>query len=556
MMSAAQPPTEKDMLPLDAQIGNCKALVVDGNAGSRSALVNMLRDFGLANVVQARKAQDARKLLETQHFDVVVCEYHFEGEPVSGQDLMDDLRLAQMLPLSTVVVMISGEAAYANVAEAAEAALDAYLLKPHTEAALRDRLVQARKRKAQLKDIITLVERGEHIEAAELCQIRFDTRGPAWLQAARIGAELWLRLGKPHAAQTMFDAILKIGAVPWARLGVARAQYDAGSMTQARRTLESLLNEQPSYADAYDVMGRTLLDQGHPEMALDALRQATALTPGSVARMVKHGLLAFYYGEPKEAADVLAKAARLGLNSRVYDLQGLVLLAAVQFDLADRRGLASSVSSIVAARAPHQGSARLRRFEAVASTLKSLLERRAADTVRELKDLISEIRAADFEFEAACNLLALISRVTQHELALEGIEDDVLVLARRFAVSRTTSELLVRAVRSQAPFEAIIRSAYAGICTEAEDAVSKTIAGMPGEAVKLLLASADKSLNAKLIDLAMHTLERHRDRIEDAEALVARAERLHKLFRGYGTQVHLSRANEPRTMTAAGKSTT
>ena len=176
------------MIPLDSDILKSRALVVDGNAGSRSALVMMLREFGVPDVVQARKAQDARRLLETQRFDIVLCEYHFDDEPVSGQDIMDDLRLAHLLPLATVVVMISSEAGYAKVAEAAEAALDAYLLKPHTADALRDRLVKARQRKHLLKDIIGLVEKESFIEAAEMCQVRFQTRGPAWVQAARIGA--------------------------------------------------------------------------------------------------------------------------------------------------------------------------------------------------------------------------------------------------------------------------------------------------------------------------------------------------------------------------------
>jgi len=81
------------MVPLDTEIRLATALVIDGNDASRSALVNMLREFGLAEVTQARRAQDARRLLEQQRFDIVVCEYEFEGEPVSGQDLMDDLRL-------------------------------------------------------------------------------------------------------------------------------------------------------------------------------------------------------------------------------------------------------------------------------------------------------------------------------------------------------------------------------------------------------------------------------------------------------------------------------
>ncbi len=538
---------------LDADIGKANALVIDGNAGSRSALVNMLREFGIANVAQARRAQEARRILESQHFDIVLCEYHFEGEAVSGQDLMDDLRLAQLLPLSTVVVMISSEAGYAKVAEAAEAALDAYLVKPHTQDALRERLLQARQRKKSLQGIIDLVEKGEHIEAAETCQVRFKTRGPSWVQAARIGAELWLRLGKPHAAQEMFDAILAVGAVPWARLGVARSQYDAGSGVQARRTLESLLNEQPSYADAYDVMGRVLLDQGQPEMALDALRRATELTPGSVARMVKHGLLAFYYGDPKEAAEVLSKAARLGLNSRVFDFQGLVLLAAVQFDLNDKRGLHMSLNSMTAAREPLQQSARLRRFEAVIASLTALIDRKVADAIRIARELIAEVTAPNFEFEAACNLLALLARISKHELQLEGLDHNIGVIASRFAVSRTTCELLVKASRSQAPFENIINTAYANICTQAEEAVSQSVSGKPSEAVRLLLTHAEQSFNAKLIDLALHTIERHHAQLDDAATMSAQAQSLHKLYRGYGTQVHLSRANEPRTMTAAGK---
>jgi CheY-like chemotaxis protein len=111
--------------PLDPHMQGTSALVVDANNASRCTLVNFLKDFGVQETVQARRAHDARRLLEPRRFDFVGCDYHFEGEPISGQDLMDDLRLSHLLPLSTVVVMISAEAGHAKVAEAAEAALDA-----------------------------------------------------------------------------------------------------------------------------------------------------------------------------------------------------------------------------------------------------------------------------------------------------------------------------------------------------------------------------------------------------------------------------------------------
>ena len=99
-----------------------------------------------------------------------------------------------------------------------------------------------------------------------------------------------------------------------------------------------LIADLPGYTDAYDVMGRVLLDQGEPKEAINALRKAAELTPNSVARQVKLGLMSFYFGDPAEALDSLGRAVRLGISSKTFDLQGLTLLAALQFDRADERG--------------------------------------------------------------------------------------------------------------------------------------------------------------------------------------------------------------------------
>jgi len=171
--------------------------------------------------------------------------------------------------------------------------------------------------------------------------------------------------------------------------------------------------------------------------------------------------------------------------------------------------------------------------------MKVLLERQVAEAIVLTRGLVSESRDPTFEFEAACNLLALLSRLTHHELRLESLGHDVLVLAQRFAVSHTTCDLLIRAVHADASLATIVREAYAGICAEAEDAVSNTLNGMPGEAAKLLLARAESTLNAKLMDLAIHTMDRHGQKIDGVEALRDRALALHKRYRSYGTQVHV-----------------
>ena len=105
-------------LPED-DLSTSQALVIDGNPTSRSILVAQLRDFGVRTVAQTGRLGDARRQLEHRTFDVVLCEHHFQNDSLSGQDLLDDLRRNQLLPFCTVFIMITGEATYAKVAEAA-----------------------------------------------------------------------------------------------------------------------------------------------------------------------------------------------------------------------------------------------------------------------------------------------------------------------------------------------------------------------------------------------------------------------------------------------------
>ena len=115
---------------IDGQIQDASALIIDSNATSRSLMSAQLRDLGVTTIKQATRVSDARVILEHKAYDIVLCDYHFDGSEISGQDLLDELRREQLLPYSTVFVMVTGEATYAKVAEAAEAALDAYLIKP------------------------------------------------------------------------------------------------------------------------------------------------------------------------------------------------------------------------------------------------------------------------------------------------------------------------------------------------------------------------------------------------------------------------------------------
>jgi len=515
---------------LDREIVQCKALVVDPNATSRSILVAQLRDFGVGTVVQCGRIADARSQLEARSFDVVLCEQGFSGTDYSGQQLLDDLRRLQLLPLSTVFIMITSEATYAKVAEAAESALDSYLLKPHTAAALGDRLGQARRRKRVLQDIFEAIDEGRLEDAATLCLKRFASRGEFWLFAARIGAELLLNLGRVGEVRQLYDAVLESRAVPWARLGIARAQIEGNELVSATRTLETLIADQPSFVDAYDVMGRAQVELGNFDEAAAVYERAAALTPGSVARLQKLGMLSFYRGDHETAARSLDRAVAQGIASKMFDFQSLVLLAFVRFGQNDSKGLQRCVDSLAHALSRAPENRRLQRFGQTASVLGQMLHKQVGDAVQTIRDLAQDLREASFDIEAGCNMLSLVSLLTAAELRLDRVEDWVDTIGMRHCTSKSLTELLVRSASAHEPFAERIRSCHQRIAQLAEKAMAHSLAGNPGASVRELLEHGKATLNSKLVDNARLVLQKHHGRIPDAAAQQAVADDLRQRF--------------------------
>ena len=525
------------MSRLDHEIHTCRALVVDGNPTSRSVLTAQLRDFGVGTVVQTGRVREARTILENRQFDIVLCDYHFDGSDMSGQELLDELRREQLLPFSTVFVMVTGEASYAKVTEAAESALDGYLLKPHTASSLGERVREARQRKRVLRHVFEAMERGDYGAAAQLCQARFDRRAHYWLYAARIGAELYLRLEKHPEAQKLYAAVVEARALPWAKLGIARTQLACGDTAQARRTLDALIGEMPQYADSYDVLGRTLVEQGDMQAAFDIYNKAAELTPGSVTRLLHAGTLAFYAGQNDQALKSLERACVIGVASKMFDDHALVLLALLQFDARDGKGLQRTADHLARRMERQPESARLRRFAAVMATIKAMFDKKIAETMHMVRDLTDSVDTPEMDMEHAGSVIALWARLNSQEIQLDEMPAQVKRVAQRFCVSRASMEMLLASAQQTEPAAGLIREAYASIATMAEQAMGHALNGAPGHAVKMLLAQGAETRNAKLIELAGLVAQRHHEKIDDIAALQAEARELTQRYCAQGAHL-------------------
>jgi CheY-like chemotaxis protein len=511
------------MAAIEDDLSQCTALVVDGNPNSRAILVAQMRDLGLQTVVQSTRTVDARRRMESQRFDFVLCEMHFADESTSGQDLLDDLRNNQLLPFQTVFIMITSEANYAKVAEAAESALDGYLLKPHKASHLADRLQVARTRKLALMHIFDAIDAQQFDRASDLCAERFASRGLFWLYAGRLRAELLLRLQRYDDAMAMYQAIAQESPAPWAKLGIARTHLEAGRLGQATSALESLIEEDPSYVEAHDVLGRTHFELGQFDKALATYKEAAAITPSAISRLQNVAMMTYYAGDQVEARRLLDRATRVGLESKLFDPQTVVLLALSRLGIEDRRGLQRCQDDFVRLLEKYPDNRRIRRLAGIVDMAIALQRQETANVLDAVPAMAEDITHIDFDYESAGNLLALLTHMRLRNVHFYDAELAVKTMGMRFCSNRSVTELLAACAAAHVPYARHIRNAQAAVLELAESAMAHSRAGNITTAVQTLLVHAQSTLNVRLIDNAYQLLVRNSTKVNDFELLKAKA---------------------------------
>lgn len=511
-----------------------RALVVDGHATSRNILAAQLRSVGVGHVSQCARAGEARRQMASRAFDIVVLELRL-GDGTAAQDLIDELRRRGMLPLSTVVMVVSSQSSYDVVAGVAESAIDGFLIKPYSEADLEERLMRALARKDAMKAAHQAVEDGRWEDGLRECEERFLARGAHWSHAARLGAELAIRLGRLPLASAMFEAVLADRAVPWAKLGIARVLDATDHKREAASTIRDLLDAEPTYSDAYDVLAKIHAEQGDYDAAIRAYRQAAQIMPGSVVRQQRYGMLCWYAGEQHTGARALQRALEIGGESPLFDPQTLLLLAIDHCRRHDDQGLADVAARLAQAiERPGRvgdGADRLVRLRRLMRMVRALQALRRGDrdlAEAELAQASAELGQADFDVEAAINLLTVLAIVHADGSGSGAAAAWVRTLGLRFCVSRQVTEVLARATEGHPSFPDALRAAYAEIGETTRLALSDTLIGQHQRAVEKLLDAASATRNARLLEVATATLGRHRERIAGHAALAARCEALRR----------------------------
>ena len=226
---------EEMLLVLQQSLTKKRVLIVDRHSPARDSLRLMLGALGVTLVHGAGNSAEVIRQVKANRFDIVLSDFVLD-DGRDGQQLLEELRHAHLIPLSTVYLIITSERGYTNVVSMAELAPDDYLIKPFTGEQLQARLIKAIYKKHVLRKIYEQIERGSLHEAIAACD-RVIQQQPLYMyDALRFKGELLNTLGRTAEAEEVFRRVLEGRVVPWGKMGLATALRDRGALDEAEET--------------------------------------------------------------------------------------------------------------------------------------------------------------------------------------------------------------------------------------------------------------------------------------------------------------------------------
>jgi hypothetical protein len=265
------------------------------------------------------------------------------------------------------------------------------------------------------------------------------------------------------------------------------------------------------------------------------------MTTSSVTRVQKHGMMAFYMGRTDEAHAALSRAATLGLSSKMFDGQSLVLLALMSFQRGDKKQLHRCRADIrhVLQRTPD--NARLQRLTRIVEALTLIDDHKLAEALESIREMTTHIGDETQDFESCCNLLSVFACLAERSIQLDEVQDAVDRIGMRYCTTRALSELLASAAHAHAPYAQRVRDCQTRILGVAEKAVSQGMGGHAAQAIEQLVLAAEKTLNTKLIDMAHSALQRYAQEFAGREEWARRSAQLRQRFGSAAQRAALGR---------------
>lgn len=411
-----------------------RVLVVDDHPGMLNSLRRALEMCGISGAHTVRSAHEAVARLRNMRYDIVLADYDLGPGP-DGQQLLEYCRAENLLVPTAIFVMVTAERAYDRVMSAAEAAPDDYLVKPFTEETLRLRLVRALDRSRSLAAVRELQAKRQHEALVQACDRLIAAEPRHALELARMKGDALLALGRYPQALEAFEQIAQARALPWARLGIARAHAGMGMLDQARTDLTELLADAPEFLAAYDFLAQ-LHDRCHnDEDAKAVLKMAIEVSPNVIRRHKAVGEIALRTHDLETAESALSTVVRKSRHAFAREPEDHLKLSRIYME---REKYAQALDTLADAKKAFHGSMAVKASACAVETLIHSKAKNPREARRTLDEALQAARESERPLDAVAALELAQACYLQHreheavdlvQQVVSNNHDDAAVLA-------------------------------------------------------------------------------------------------------------------------------
>ncbi|MDD5329016.1 MAG: tetratricopeptide repeat protein [Sulfuricella sp.] len=306
-------------------------LVIDDVVGMRSSMRVTISTLGGVRIDMAGSGIEAINRLELRSYDIILCDYDLGGGK-DGQQLLEEIKRRKLIGHSTIFMMVTAERGYEKVVSAVELAPDDYLIKPFAGEVLLLRLERLVQKKAFFLPVYDLMDRQDYRRAIQVCDLLMQTPGQHLIDLLRLKAEICMTLGDYAKARSLYEQILAIRDIPWARMGLAKSLFHQNNFGDAADIFQRVTEANPNYMEAYDWLAKSHTAAGDEQAAQSALTVATERSPRTLHRRKTLGEIAYRNDDLETAQNSYEAVLEFGKNSAFTSPEDYANLSRVFID--------------------------------------------------------------------------------------------------------------------------------------------------------------------------------------------------------------------------------
>ncbi len=302
-------------------------LIIDNIKPSHDILKKFAMSLTDQQVDSTHCATDVIPLCLEKKYDVILLGYDLGEKQKNGQQLLEELRLSEVVSRHCIVIMITAEVSQAMVLAALEHKPDSYLCKPYTVGELNKRLNSCARKKEAMTFIYKALENNDKNLAIFLVDKALKNNTPFRTECLGIKSRQLFELQEFEKAKKIYRAYQDENNCTWANIGLGKIALQENKLDDAENIFKNTIELYPFYLPSYDWLASTYKKRYNNKFAEETLKVALKLSPRSVLRLKQYASLCFENEHFYEATGAYEQVYSLAQNSIHHNPDNALLFA-------------------------------------------------------------------------------------------------------------------------------------------------------------------------------------------------------------------------------------